>query len=350
MRAVPRHLFLPAATVAQAYADEAVVTRTGPDGQPTSSASQPAIVAIMLEQLGVEPGHRVLEIGAGTGYNAALLAHLAGTTGRVTTIDVDADTAADARRQLDAAGVRRVEVLAADGWLGHPAGAPYARIEVTAGIWDVSPSWVDQLVEGGVLVAPLWLGPGLQASVAFTKSGRELRSRSVVPCGFMRLRGAGAGPDGYQTVGDWRVAGECMDTGSATLLAGLLATPATSGSAPSAPPGWSVRVALSGRRAITLIDEPRRRVAAGLFDPGARALALAEGTGGWLGRWTPDVVHARGDDGLLVELLSLLTEPEPPEVEQLQILGVRRGDPLPDPRGGPTWVLERPQHRFLVHV
>src|SRR6185437_5833011 len=78
MRAVPRHLFLPDVSLERAYADEAVVTKWTADHMALSSASQPAMIAIMLEQLDVVPGMHVLEIGAGTGYNAALLAHLTG--------------------------------------------------------------------------------------------------------------------------------------------------------------------------------------------------------------------------------------------------------------------------------
>ena len=76
---------------AEAYQDEAFVIKTGPDGLPLSSSSQPAIMAIMLEQLGLAPGQRVLEIGTGTGYNAALMAHLVGERGTVVTMDIDAD-------------------------------------------------------------------------------------------------------------------------------------------------------------------------------------------------------------------------------------------------------------------
>jgi len=82
-RAVPRHVFLPTMRAADAYQDEAFVIKTGPDGLPLSSSSQPAIMAIMLEQLGITPGQRVLEIGTGTGYNAALMAHLVGAPGTV---------------------------------------------------------------------------------------------------------------------------------------------------------------------------------------------------------------------------------------------------------------------------
>src|SRR5687768_1419512 len=103
-RAVPRECFLPGVPLGRVYRDEAIVTHEQ-DGVPISSSSQPAIMAIMLEQLAVEPGHRVLEIGAGTGYNAALLAQLVGPRGRVVTLDLDEPIVAEARANLAAAGI-----------------------------------------------------------------------------------------------------------------------------------------------------------------------------------------------------------------------------------------------------
>ncbi len=123
MGVVPRHLFLPGVPLEQAYADIAVPTHFA-EGVPTSSASQPAIVALMLQQLQPFPGMRVLEIGAGTGYNAALLAELAGPTGHITTVDIDGEVAAEARAHLDAAGYQSVEVITADGAQGWEPGAP----------------------------------------------------------------------------------------------------------------------------------------------------------------------------------------------------------------------------------
>ncbi len=127
-RLVPRHVFLPGVESAGAYADEAIPTKWEPDGRPISSSSQPAIMAIMLEQLGVEPGQRVLEIGAGTGYNAALLGHLVGEAGAVTTVDIDADLVEQGRRHLDAAGLAQVSVVCGDGADGWAENAPYDRI------------------------------------------------------------------------------------------------------------------------------------------------------------------------------------------------------------------------------
>ena len=174
--------------VEAAYSDNAILTHEE-DGVPISSASQPAIVAIMLQQLGIEPGMRVLEIGAGTGYNAALLAELTGPTGHVTTVDIGEEIAAEARAHLDAAGYGRVRVIVADGAAGWPEDAPYDRIELTVGATDITPAWYEQLAEGGLLTLPLWLGMS-DASVAFRKRGGALHSESLAPCGFMRLRGA----------------------------------------------------------------------------------------------------------------------------------------------------------------
>ncbi len=196
MRAVPRHLFLPEVSPERAYADEAVVTKWSADHVALSSASQPAMIAIMLEQLDVQPGMSVLEIGAGTGYNAALLAHLTGPSGHVTTIDIDQDIVDAARAHLAAAGLgaERVTVLCSDGALGDPAHAPYDRIILTVGAWDVAPAWFNQLVDGGRLVLPLALHT-LQLSAALDRQGAGMRSASLRACGFIRLRGAFAGPE-----------------------------------------------------------------------------------------------------------------------------------------------------------
>jgi protein-L-isoaspartate(D-aspartate) O-methyltransferase len=96
-RAVLRHHFLPGRKLEEVYSDQVVPTKQDQEGQWISSSSQPTIMAIMLEQLGLEPGHKVLEIGAGTGYNAALMAHIVGETGRVITVDIDEDLVEAAR-------------------------------------------------------------------------------------------------------------------------------------------------------------------------------------------------------------------------------------------------------------
>jgi protein-L-isoaspartate(D-aspartate) O-methyltransferase len=193
-RAVPRHLFLTDIDLKEAYKPQVVVTKRAEDGTAISSASHPNLVASMLEQLDVQPGHRVLEIGAATGINAALLAELVGPTGTVVTLEIDDDLAAAARAGLAAAGYHQVEVICADGADGYPPGAPYDRIIVTAGAWDVASAWWQQLVVGGRIVVPLRLhSSDLTRSIAFdlTQPDRMVSSSAQV-CGFVPMRGATA--------------------------------------------------------------------------------------------------------------------------------------------------------------
>jgi len=194
-RAVPRHLFLPDVVPEKVYCDDAIVTKYA-DGMVISSSSQPSLMAIMLEQLQLEPGHRVLEIGAGTGYNAALMAHIVGNSGQVVTIDIDEDIVENARTHLAAAGFDVVQVICADGGLGYPAAAPFDRIILTVSAGDIAPAWWKQLKPGGRLLLPLSLR-GLQVVVAFERAADHLVS-SATTCGsFIGLRGAFAEPGYY---------------------------------------------------------------------------------------------------------------------------------------------------------
>jgi protein-L-isoaspartate(D-aspartate) O-methyltransferase len=152
MLAVPRDEFVPDAPVEDAYDDRAVIIKRDPHGAALSCASEPAIVAMMLDQLDVRPGHRILEIGTGTGYNAALLAHLTGPGGQVTSVDIDPDVTAHAHRALAATGYDPVQLATRDGALGDPDHAPYDRIICTVGAWDLPPAWWAQLAPGGRLV------------------------------------------------------------------------------------------------------------------------------------------------------------------------------------------------------
>ncbi|GDY28507.1 methyltransferase, FxLD system [Gandjariella thermophila] len=198
--AVPRHHFLPDLPPEAAYRDEAIVTKRDAAGAPISSSSQPTMMAIMLEQLGLEAGQRVLEIGAGTGYNAALIAHLVGTGGAVVSVDIDEDLVDTARANLARAGRPEVRVVRADGAAGFPSAAPYDRVIATVGVWDLAPAWRHQLARTGRIVVPLDLG-GPDRSVAFERAGGHWVSRSVLPCGFMSMRGALAGPQRTLAIG-----------------------------------------------------------------------------------------------------------------------------------------------------
>jgi protein-L-isoaspartate O-methyltransferase len=175
------------------YSDRALTTRLseptpGRPATPISSSSQPSLMAQMLEDLRLAPGMRVLEVGAGTGYNAALLAKVAGA---VVAVDVDRRVLAEAANHLRAFPDRRVDLHHADGRMGWPPGAPYDRILVTAATPDLEPAWLEQLARGGLLVAPLELAPGLAYLVRggpAVSGGWAFEGRLTRPAYFMPLR------------------------------------------------------------------------------------------------------------------------------------------------------------------
>jgi protein-L-isoaspartate(D-aspartate) O-methyltransferase len=188
-RTVPRHRFAPGASLEDAYANTALPTKRDEHGVTMSSVSAPWLQAAMLEQAELAPGMRCLEIGSG-GYNAALMAELVGEAGDVTTVDIDPDVTERARRCLAEAGYHQVTVMLADAEAGVADHAPYDRIIVTAGAWDIPPAWVAQLSAAGRLVVPLRMR-GLSRSVAFDRVGDQLISREHTMAGFVPFQGEG---------------------------------------------------------------------------------------------------------------------------------------------------------------
>lgn len=245
---VPRHVFVPEIGPAAAYRDEALVIKCGPDGLPVSSSSQPAMMAIMLDQLDLRQGHRVLEIGTGSGYNAAVMSAVVGPDGEVVTIDIDPELVARAKASLLAAGAERVTVRCADGGYGDPAGAPFDRVIVTAGAWDIAPAWLDQLAPGGRLVLPLSVR-GIQLSVGLEQTGRGWwLSTSACRCGFVRMLGAFAGPEEVVRLDEpWPMV--CQVSDGNPVHAGALAS-ALSGEASDEP----VPVVLAGIAELADLD------------------------------------------------------------------------------------------------
>jgi len=196
---VPRHLFLPEEPLDKVYSDVAIVMKRGDEGKWTSSSSQPAIMAVMLEQLDLKPGQRVLEIGTGTGFNAALIASIVGPSGKVVTVDIQPDLVEHARKCLDITGYDWVQTVIGDGGYGYLDGAPYDRIILTVASDVITPHWKEQLAQDGILVLPFAVVGGFQRSVAFQKQGEELISVDIKPCGFMPLQGAFAPTQGVRT-------------------------------------------------------------------------------------------------------------------------------------------------------
>jgi protein-L-isoaspartate(D-aspartate) O-methyltransferase len=187
-RRVPRHAFLPEVDPDIVYRDTNIPTKLQA-GEVVSASSQPAIMAIMLEQLAAAPGHTVLEVGAGTGYNAALLAEIVGSRGQVVSIDIDADIVEKARAGLCRAGYPGVRVEQADGEGGFAEAAPYDRIMATVGMGDIPLALWSQLKVGGQLVMPLSMR-GVMKSVALRKDRQgRLVSTSLMNAMFMPFRG-----------------------------------------------------------------------------------------------------------------------------------------------------------------
>jgi len=197
---VPRHDFLPDLALDQAYSDEALPVKRDEYGAVVSSSSQPTMMAMMLGQLRLETGHNVLEIGAGTGYNAAIMKRIVGAEGHVTTLELDKEQARQAGLALQRIGSEGIRVVQADGAGGYAPRAAYDRIIATAGVWDVPHAWIDQLKPRGILVSPIWLN-AMQVSAAFTRDGRAITSENNLPCGFIQLRGASEGPKMTRRVG-----------------------------------------------------------------------------------------------------------------------------------------------------
>ena len=192
-RTVPRHRFVPGMPVNQAYADHAVAIKTL-DDEVVSSISQPGMIAQMLELLAPSQGDDLLEVGTGSGYNAALLAELVGRTGSVTSLELDAELAESAREILSELGYDNVTVVAADASSYPFAPERYDGITVTARSDDIAAPWWEALRDGGRIVIPLRLESAGEYAIGFERHGKALRSFGAYPCAFIAMRGEAGAP------------------------------------------------------------------------------------------------------------------------------------------------------------
>jgi protein-L-isoaspartate(D-aspartate) O-methyltransferase len=179
LQAVPREVFLPGTTLEEVYADHANSIACG------QTISQPYIVALMTAALKLEGGERVLEIGTGSGYQAAVLAQIAG---QVMSIERHAQLSSAAIERFRLLGIFNIECQVGDGTLGWPKRAPYSGILVTAGADRVPPALFDQLAERGRLVMPVGLANEQMLQVFQRQQGKLLRT-NLTPCRFVPLIG-----------------------------------------------------------------------------------------------------------------------------------------------------------------
>ena len=178
MDEVPRERFVEPAFADTAYADQALPIACG------QTISQPYVVAYMTEQLGVHPHHRVLEVGTGSGYQAAVLSRLAR---EVVSIERYRTLADRARERLQALGFNNVEIIVGDGLAGVPARAPYDRIVVTAAAEHAPQTLIDQLADNGAMILPLGPPSGAQHIVKLTKSSTGIARENLIAVRFVPL-------------------------------------------------------------------------------------------------------------------------------------------------------------------
>lgn len=199
--AVPRHLFLPGVALAEAYADKSIAVSHDTNGETLCSATMPSMVAYLLTLLNVEDGDNILEIGTGTGYVSALIRHMVGPEGTVTSLEIERQIAETAQDNLQRAGTSGVKVVNVDGAQGYAPRAAYDHIVSSAGVWDIPPAWIRQVKPGGRIVVPIALD-GLQVATAFTR-GEDgiLRSDRAMPSAFVYIRGIESGPNIRKRVG-----------------------------------------------------------------------------------------------------------------------------------------------------
>lgn len=181
MGKVPRHEFAPPELRPYAYLDRPLPV--GPD----ATISQPSLVAVMTDLLGIKHGEKVLEVGIGGGYHTAILAEM---TPAVFSVEFHAEVAQAAKRTLERLGYRSVQVNVADGYYGWRPGAPYDAILVRMAIPDVTSALLDQLKPGGRLIAPVGPAGGAQALILFQKEpdGRVTET-GIMPVFFRALPG-----------------------------------------------------------------------------------------------------------------------------------------------------------------
>jgi protein-L-isoaspartate(D-aspartate) O-methyltransferase len=227
-----------------------------------------------------------------------------------------------------------VLVRVGDGWLGAPDVAPFDRVQVTVGVDDLSPAWMEQLREGGIVVAPVTLRPGLELSIGLVRCGKELRSASVQPCGFVRIRGPHAGSSGRLRLDDGAVLLADWVAGSDTerLAAMLRADPVDAGPTGKLPEGWTVTLALEAPYPLVLVTPESGRP--GLYDPDGDGIAVVDG----------DRIVCYGDPAAVRLLREHLAAAQPVRETELRVIARPAGAEPPPGR----WTVHKPHFTYVL--
>jgi protein-L-isoaspartate(D-aspartate) O-methyltransferase len=317
------------------YEPSTALATRGPVDVPhaTSSLSAPIIVALMLAELHLRPGLRILEIGTGSGYHAALMATLVGDPALVTTLDIDQSVITDTILRIHHLGFDAMTVRCIDGALGAPDRAPFDRVVATVGCADLSPAWTDQLAPGGEMLVPL--EHGLLHPRVRVQKGPELRGRFVGQSGFIPIRGV------QGTAKLWPRPGPITEGGTVEDLPGVLLE--------ALPPG-----ALSeSRRAGAMWDfgtylalRDRRAGGAGLIEHDSGAMIRE-------GRLVVAGAHGNSLKTRLLEIATDWCALGAPDLSRYLMrfmpLSAPNDDPSPDGPMGP-WPVVRLNHRQTIWI
>ena len=181
MLSIRREDFVPTSVRRYAYDDTPLEIGFG------QTISAPHMVAMMCEELELKKGLKILEIGAGSGYHAAVISKIIGEEGKVYSIERIAELAEFARKNLEKAGIKNVEVIEGDGSLGLPEHAPYDRILVTCSAPDIPEPLIEQLKEGGIILIPV--GRTFSVLIKGVKKREGLERKEICGCAFVPLIG-----------------------------------------------------------------------------------------------------------------------------------------------------------------
>lgn len=193
--------------LATLYSDQPLALISDDEQRVPSTISQPSLVLYMLDMLSLEPGHKVFELGAGSGWNAALMGHLVGAEGHVYSLEIIPEMAQRARDAIESLGRKNVSIITADGGEGYEAAAPYDRVIFTAGTYDLPSHFYEQIKEDGLLLIVIKNEGGGDNLFLLRKTGNHFESLESLLCGFVPMTGKyqlhGLEPIDLESLPEW---------------------------------------------------------------------------------------------------------------------------------------------------